>query len=206
MEDFRFDGGATWLNLLATQGQSFGAHPVERLESTERLAEWLARVELTPRLPPGPEDLARTRTLRESLRHVALAAVTGAAPPADRLETVRGFLAGTPAAGPHGGTPPGAGPHNAGPHGGAEAVRVVDGRLRLPDPADTGEALARLADQAVRHLTGAERHHLRVCAEHDCRWIFSDPAGRRRWCPAPACASRGRVRAMRARRRTTDSV
>ncbi|MEU3521152.1 CGNR zinc finger domain-containing protein [Streptomyces sp. NPDC006654] len=27
-----------------------------------------------------------------------------------------------------------------------------------------------------------------------------DPPGRRRWCPSPACASRGRVRAMRARR------
>ncbi|MEV6627473.1 CGNR zinc finger domain-containing protein, partial [Amycolatopsis sp. NPDC051114] len=25
--------------------------------------------------------------------------------------------------------------------------------------------------------------------------------GRRRWCPSPACASRGRVRALRERRR-----
>ncbi|MEU4521337.1 CGNR zinc finger domain-containing protein [Amycolatopsis sp. NPDC024027] len=30
--------------------------------------------------------------------------------------------------------------------------------------------------------------------------MFADPAGRRRWCPSPACASRGRVRAQERRR------
>ncbi|MFI2584884.1 CGNR zinc finger domain-containing protein, partial [Streptomyces rochei] len=36
--------------------------------------------------------------------------------------------------------------------------------------------------------------------EHDCRGVFIDSVGRRRWCPSPACASRGRVKALRARR------
>ncbi|WP_374102027.1 CGNR zinc finger domain-containing protein [Arthrobacter sp. ISL-5] len=38
----------------------------------------------------------------------------------------------------------------------------------------------------------------------DCRWVFLDPSKRRRWCPSPACASRGRVRAHRARIGTTE--
>ncbi|MEU2424008.1 CGNR zinc finger domain-containing protein [Streptomyces sp. NPDC007851] len=52
-------------------------------------------------------------------------------------------------------------------------------------------------------LTGSDRRALRSCPEHDCRGVFIDPPGRRRWCPSPACASRGRVRAMRARRSAT---
>jgi predicted RNA-binding Zn ribbon-like protein len=80
-------------------------------------------------------------------------------------------------------------------------VRLTDGwpPRRVP-PRDTGEALARIARQALEQLTGPERHQLVSCAEHDCRWVFLDASGRRRWCPSPSCASRGRVRALRARR------
>ncbi|WP_199238367.1 CGNR zinc finger domain-containing protein [Kribbella steppae] len=34
--------------------------------------------------------------------------------------------------------------------------------------------------------------------------MFSDPSGRRRWCPNLACATRGRVRAHRARKAQSD--
>jgi predicted RNA-binding Zn ribbon-like protein len=178
--EFRFDGGATWLNLLGTQGQSFGAHPIERLPDPARLAEWLAAVELAPGVPPEPADLADTRSLREALRAVALAAVADAAPPAGPVETLRGYL-----------RPP--------------APLLTEPRLRRQPPATTGDALARIAAQAVDHLTSADRRQLAVCAEHDCQWVFLDTTGRRRWCPSPACASRGRVRALRARRRTDPS-
>ncbi|WP_433234201.1 CGNR zinc finger domain-containing protein [Actinomadura nitritigenes] len=76
----------------------------------------------------------------------------------------------------------------------------MDGRLVRAAPADGDAALARIARQAVDHLTGPERASLKVCPEDDCRGVFADPADRRRWCPSPACASRGRVRALRARR------
>ncbi|MDT7634181.1 MAG: hypothetical protein QOI50_6111, partial [Pseudonocardiales bacterium] len=86
--------------------------------------------------------------------------------------------------------------------GDAGPVRLAAGEpLRREPPANPAEALARIARQALEQLTGPERRHLVSCAEHDCRWVFLDPTGRRRWCPSPSCASRGRVRALRARRK-----
>jgi predicted RNA-binding Zn ribbon-like protein len=84
----------------------------------------------------------------------------------------------------------------------AEPVRLVAGhRLERNAPPTAATAFARLACQAADWLTGPLREDLRACPEEDCRGVFADPAGRRRWCPAPACASRGRVRALRERRR-----
>lgn len=176
--DFRFDCGATWLNLLATQGRSFGARPVERIDTLERLADWFEQCELAPAAPPDQADLDRTRLLRETLRPLALATVEGESPAEEPVVALQGFLADQ-----------------------TDPVRLfVDGRLRRDRPATVAAALARIAHQAADHLTGPERHTLKVCPEHDCRGVFADPADRRRWCPAPACASRGRVRALRARR------
>lgn len=175
---FRFDCGATWLNLLATKGRSFSTHPVERMDTPARFTEWLDRSELLPRRPPTTADLTQAIRLRESLRDLALATVEGRTPPGAAVAELSAFLT----------------EHD-------DPVRLtVDDRLRREPPATAGDALARIARQAVDHLTGADRAALKACPEHDCRGIFTDPLGRRRWCPAPACASRGRVRAMRARR------
>lgn len=175
---FRFDCGAVWLNLLATRGRTFGADPVERIATPARLAEWLSLCELSPARPPGEDDLELAWSMRETLRALALATVDEQPPPAAAVADVRRFLAG----------------HD-------DPVRLTGGaRLRREPPATTAGALARIARQAVDQLTGADRLALRVCPEHDCRGVFVDPPGRRRWCPSPSCASRGRVRAMRARR------
>ena len=202
--EFRFDGGATWLNLLGTRGQSFGPRPIERLATPARLADWLDRCELTPLEPPTAEDLDRARELRQTLSALALAVVDGVAPGA-----ARGAGVGGEGVGGVGGGPEGAGgvggellaAAREWADGDPGPVRLADGwpPHRLP-PRDTGEALARIARQALEQLTGPERHRLVSCAEHDCRWVFLDPTGRRRWCPSPSCASRGRVRALRARR------
>jgi predicted RNA-binding Zn ribbon-like protein len=177
--EFRFEGGATWLNLLATRGQTFGPRPIERLTSPARLADWLAHCELTPVRAPTTADLARTRELRQALSTLALAVVDGDEPPAEPVARVLEFAAG-----------------EAGP------VRLATGAaLRREPPATPAHALARIARQALDQLTGPERRHLVSCAEHDCRWVFLDLTGRRRWCPSPSCASRGRVRALRARRK-----
>ncbi|MEC3981677.1 CGNR zinc finger domain-containing protein [Amycolatopsis sp. H20-H5] len=50
-------------------------------------------------------------------------------------------------------------------------------------------------------MTGTERHNLAVCPEQDCRGVFTNHGARRRWCPDPACANRGRVRAHRERQK-----
>ncbi|MCD9194355.1 CGNR zinc finger domain-containing protein [Streptomyces albireticuli] len=179
---FRFDCGATWLNLLATRGQAFGARPVERVATPERLGEWLERSELSPVRPPGEADLRRARELRETLRPLALATVAEDPPPTEALAALERFLSATP-----------------------DPVRLVAGdRLRREPPPTTAAALARIARQAVDHLTGPDRHALAVCPEHDCRGVFVNAGGRRRWCPSPACASRGRVRALRERRRAGE--
>ncbi|WP_433257563.1 CGNR zinc finger domain-containing protein [Streptosporangium sp. CA-135522] len=178
---FRFHGGDTWLNLLATRGRSFSAQPVERLTTPERLREWLDRSELAPALPPQAADLDRARALRETLRALALATASGQPPPPEATADLAAFLTDQP-----------------------DPVHLVAGERLLRElPPTTGAALARIARQAVDHLTGPGRHALTICAEHDCHWVFADPTGRRRWCPEPACASRGRVRALRARRRST---
>lgn len=175
---FRFDCGAVWLNLLATQGRTFSAEPVERLATPELLAEWLGRCELSPDRTPGPDDLRRTWAVRETLRVLALATVDSEPPPADAVAELAAFVA----------------EHD-------DPVRLTSGdRLRREQPATTVAALARIARQAVDQLTSADRLALKSCPEHDCRGVFIDPPGRRRWCPNPACASRGRVRALRARR------
>ncbi|MFI1970747.1 hypothetical protein BLA24_09465 [Streptomyces cinnamoneus] len=183
---FRFDCGAVWLNLLATRGRSFGADPVERVATPARLAEWLERSELAPARPPTPADLERARALRETLRVLALAVVGGEAPPGEAVAALERFLNA-------GGADPG-----------PVRLAAAPGRLVCEPPPTTDAALVRIARQAVDHLTGVERHTLAVCPEHDCRGVFANPTGRRRWCPAPACASRGRVRALRERRRAAE--
>jgi predicted RNA-binding Zn ribbon-like protein len=175
---FRFDCGATWLNLLATRGQHFGAHPVERIPTAARLRDWLAGVELSPERAVSAADLALAWRLRELLRPIALATVSGERPDPEQVAALELFVAGHPV-----------------------PVRLrADGRLTRRQPATTAEAFGRIARQAVDQLTGPEREFLSSCPEDDCRGVFSDPSGRRRWCPSPACASRGRVRALRARR------
>ncbi|ROR80376.1 Conserved protein containing a Zn-ribbon-like motif, possibly RNA-binding [Plantibacter flavus] len=170
--DFRFDGGATWLNLLATQGQSFGTRPVERIGTPEAGRRWLGLVGFGVGDELSSDDLDRLVRLREALRELAMAAVAGREPASVALAQVRGHASGS------------AGALWSGP---AQAGVTLDA------------ALAAIAVQALVMLQGPDRELLRQCAEVDCRWVFLDTSGRRHWCPSPACASRGRVRAHRAR-------
>jgi predicted RNA-binding Zn ribbon-like protein len=176
-DDFRLDMGAPWLNLLATRGRHFGPQPVERIPTVERLRDWLARVELTPLTPVTHADLRTAHLLREVLRELALGAVDGVPPRADQVSPLTPFLKTEPV-----------------------HLAALD-RLHRSAPPTASDAFARLACQAADWLTGPLRVDLRACPEQDCRGVFADPGGRRRWCPSPACASRGRVRALRERRR-----
>ncbi len=169
--------GAPWLNLLATRGRNFGDRPVERIPTAERLRDWLAQVELTPLTPVTYADVRAAHQLREALRELALGVIDGVSPGADQVSPLTPFLKTEPV-----------------------HLAALD-RLHRSAPATAADALGRLAHQAADWLTGPLRTGLRACPEQDCRGVFADPGGRRRWCPAPACASRGRVRALRERRR-----
>ncbi|MFL5831971.1 MAG: CGNR zinc finger domain-containing protein [Solirubrobacteraceae bacterium] len=176
--DFLMDGFSTWANLLVTKRSAFGAAPRELLDSPDRLRLWLRQSGLEPVRAPTEEDLARAITLREALRSVALAHTDHTPPPRKAVATIATFTRSD--------APP------------RPVVRA--GRLVRERPADTSAALARIARAAVDQMTGAEGRYLRQCAERDCRWVFLDPTGRQRWC-STGCASRGRVRAHRERKR-----
>lgn len=176
--EFRLDCGATWLNLLATRGRSYSSAPVERIATPTLLGEWLLLSGLPPEVAPTAADLELAWQLRADLRALAMAAVAGTPPPAGEVARLAAFVEGP-----------------------AESVLLdaTDRLVRRP-PHDSTTALRRIALQAVDQLTGDAVQALAVCPEHDCRGVFANPGGRRRWCPAPACASRGRVRALRERR------
>lgn len=179
--DVRLDCGATWLNLLATQGRYATGTPVERIDTPGRLARWLDLHELTPDAPVTEDDVRLAQQLRAPIRAVAWAQVVGPYVPGTAVRELARFLR-----------------EHEDP---VRLLRDADGtRLLRAAPETTAVALARIARQAVEHLSGPERLTLKACPEQECHGLFSDPTGRRRWCPAPACASRGRVRALRARR------
>ena len=174
---FQLGGGATWLNFMATIGRAYGARPDERIPGPAELAAWLRVVDLSPRSAPTEEDVKDAHALRATLRELALAHADRREPAAEAVRKLQSWLPDAP-----------------------PAFRPGTNGLRADPPHDTREALARIALQAAMHLAGPEREQLHACPEHDCRWVFADPTGRRRWCPSPACANRGRVRAHRARR------
>lgn len=176
--EFRFDGGSTWLNLLATRGQSFGTRPIERLSTPEAAGRWLTLIGYAPRDAAADADLDQLRQLREALRDLAMAAVAGRAP--------------SPAARAH-----------------VHAVASTPLDPAISDPSarrfPVKTTLSLIAIQALVTLQGLDRMLLKECAESDCRWVFLDTSHRRHWCPSPSCASRGRVRALRARRGATTA-
>jgi predicted RNA-binding Zn ribbon-like protein len=180
MEDGpRFDGGAPWLDLLATRELSVGPAPVERLTDPGQLARWLAQENLATTGPPIDEaDLAAALALREALRRVTHAVLNGTVPDVGAIDEV----------------------HEHAHHGETLALRVRPTLERVA-PLDTPEALGRLARSALEDLTGPVARELRTCAADDCRMVFRDPTGRRRWCDPARCGTRMRVRAHRDRQR-----
>jgi len=171
------DAGAAWLDLVATVGVRFAPVSTERLESPERLAEWLAAEGLAPGRPPGPDDLAAARELREALASLALAVVDRVPADPEAVAALERHLAAD------------------------RPRRLAAGSpgLGLEPPADTAAALGWVARQAADQLAAPQAAHLRACADPACRSLYLDPGGRRRWCSSGRCGSRARVREHRRR-------
>jgi len=177
----RFDSGAPWLDLVATVAFAHTPAPLERLYDLDRLREWLAAENLLPAADMTDADLDLARSLRQALRDLAEAAVAAAPPPPGSARQLNEVLAGDRPV----------------------TVRLNrSGVLTVSRPATAREALARVARQAVEHLTGPVATTLRTCADDDCSMVFLDPNGRRRWCSAETCGVRNRVRAHRERQRS----
>lgn len=175
----RHDGGAPWLDLLATRELSFGPAPVERLATPTALSRWLEAERLATTGPPVDEaDLAAALALREALRRVTHAVLNGNVPDIAEIQEI----------------------HEHAHRGETLALRLRPTLERVA-PLDAREALGRLARAALEDLTGPRAGELATCAADDCRMVFRDPTGRRRWCDPARCGTRSRVRAHRDRQR-----
>jgi predicted RNA-binding Zn ribbon-like protein len=60
--------------------------------------------------------------------------------------------------------------------------------------------LASIAASAAETLASQQAARIKICANHDCRWLFYDPTKARikRWCSNRTCGNRDRVRRARA--------
>jgi predicted RNA-binding Zn ribbon-like protein len=184
--DLRFDAGRVSLDLLATVGARLSPEPVERLDSDERLAEWLRRAGLVPEDEPltlGPDWRPAFLSLRACLHRVVHTVLRGEEPSAaDVARLNRTAAAGPPA---------------------LRLARDEQGRVRrrLAHPPRLDQLLAAVADDAVRLLTSLERGQLRMCEGPTCDLVYVDSSRgrRRRWCSAAVCGNRHYVAAHRAR-------
>src|SRR5258708_9995203 len=68
------------------------------------------------------------------------------------------------------------------------------------------QLLAPVVRSAAMLLTSAERHHVRQCANPDCRWLFVDTTKNhsRQWCRTTGCGNVMRVRKYRERQRSEE--
>jgi predicted RNA-binding Zn ribbon-like protein len=178
--EFRTGYGAAWLDLLATRIGRYGASaPRELIRDSSALRQWLTEHDLAPSGRIDDADVSAARQLRESMHALAAAAVARRRPQRTDVRVVATALAAD--------RPP--------------SVRVTAAGLQVRRPADTTEALGRLARQAIDDLAGPHRERLRACGDDTCAGIFLDETGRRRWCADERCGVKARVRAHRARQK-----
>lgn len=151
------------------------------LQTVEQLALWLAQVDarLSPPLSEAqlsalePSDLARARALRDSIRALAHAAVTGDDPPAAALETLNEQVRAAPS---------------------WRELRWEAGPAAEPRSAapPVTAALSAIAEAAVDLFTGPDLVDLRACHAPGCVLFFVKDHHRREWCSA-ACGTRARA-------------
>jgi predicted RNA-binding Zn ribbon-like protein len=182
-QEFRTGYGRDWLDFAITLVGRYEDAPVDLVASPARLRAWLLQWGLAPTGTVTHEDVEVARTLREALHGLARASAGGAPAAPSDVRVVDELLS----------------------YDGPVRLRRSEAGLTTRRPRTTGEALARLARQAVDDLTGPNAARLRTCGDEECSGIFVDPTGRRRWCSDERCGVKARVRAHRARARAAQS-
>jgi predicted RNA-binding Zn ribbon-like protein len=68
-------------------------------------------------------------------------------------------------------------------------------------------ALARLVESLAREVSQGHPERLRLCANDDCREVFSDTSrtGRRKWCDMSTCGNQAKVARFRERQRAAHA-
>jgi predicted RNA-binding Zn ribbon-like protein len=69
-------------------------------------------------------------------------------------------------------------------------------------------ALARLTESVASEVSSGHPEQLRICANEDCRWVFSDTSrtGRRKWCDMATCGNRAKVARHREKKRAEEQA
>jgi predicted RNA-binding Zn ribbon-like protein len=189
--DLRFDTGRTCLDLMATVGSRLSSSPVERLDSTERLATWLYRAGVIPADEPldldavALEEFVSLRAILHRVLHGELDGHPATAADISRMNCIA-------AAGP------------------PISVLVRTGgelRRRLGVPPRLEQLLAVVCEDAICLLSSPDRLLLRECEGPTCDLVYVDTSRgrRRRWCSAEACGNRHYVAEYRARKANAEA-
>ena len=170
MSEFRFGLGHITLEFVATLGDRPGRR-IERLAEPEDLTRWLGEAKLAEGPPVTARVLDQARTLREATYRVLDGARAGQRPSKPDLEVLNEW-ARRPTHAP-------------------QIDRDLHRTLVAPDP--TAAALAYIARESIKLLTGPDLPRVRTCA--GCSLLFVDRSrpGRRRWCSMDRCGNRDKT-------------
>jgi predicted RNA-binding Zn ribbon-like protein len=170
MSGFRFDLGHITLEFVATLGDRPGRR-IERLAEPGDLTRWLAEAKLTEGTRVSARVLDQARNLREATYRVLDGARAGRRPAKPDLDLLNEW-ARRPTPAP-------------------QIDRDLHRTLLAPDPA--AAALAYIARETIKLVTGPDLRRVRTCA--GCSLLFVDRSrpGRRRWCSMDRCGNRDKT-------------
>jgi predicted RNA-binding Zn ribbon-like protein len=179
---FRLRGGRPSLNLVATVGWRDSENPIERLQDTTCLAQWIVAAGLLNHKPAISEvNLREARELREAIYRIANSVILCTAPDKLDIRIINRF-ASHPVKVPQLSS------------SGKEVSLTVE-----QDTAIVPSILSEIARDAILLFGSSTRTRIRRCARPDCTLLFVDESrsGRRRWCSMLACGNRAKTVAYR---------
>lgn len=185
-----YAAGRLCLDLTGTIGAAMSSTPVERLETPDRLRQWLIGAGLltgTEHTPLDQEWLDTMRelrtlvdrivhdTLNDQVRDADIRRINTYAEPAPPRKTLRRTTAGL--------------------------------KSRFVPPVTLPAITSSISGDLIDLLTGPSRQFLRQCDGDHCALVYIDTSRghRRRWCSSSSCGNRNRVARHRERAAPTKS-